>query len=147
MNLQLSSGYMNACCKQLLLLACLGVFAVCLAQSGRVKDASGAAVSGGNKATEAKPLIDPNDTRTAAALFEDADNYTLNKFDAFEKLKMPYDQQIEQKISREQRDLAASYAKLLTARKLEGPDVYYLGLLYNLARDFEPAYETMRRFL
>jgi len=60
---------------------------------------------------------------------------------------MPYDQQIEQKISREQRDLAASYAKLLTARKLEGPDVYYLGLLYNLARDFEPAYETMRRFL
>ena len=36
---------------------------------------------------------------------------------------------------------------VLTARKPQGKDVYYLGMLYNLARNYDAAYETMRRFL
>src|SRR5207249_348608 len=51
------------------------------------------------------------------------------------------------KIKQEQRDLAANYAALLAARKLEGQDVYYLGLLYNLARNYDAALDVMRRFL
>src|SRR2546421_3495481 len=88
-----------------------------------------------------------NDSRSAADLFEDADTYANKKFENFNKLKMPYDRQIEEKIKKEQRELAATYAKTLTTRKLEGKDVYYLGLLYNLSRDFDNALESMRRFL
>src|SRR5947209_7731154 len=74
-----------------------------------------------------------SDTRSAAQLFEEADNYTRKKFEALEKQKVPYDAQLKLKIDKEQRDLAVRYAGLLTARKLSGTDVYYLGLLYNLA--------------
>ncbi|PYS35060.1 MAG: hypothetical protein DMF75_04735, partial [Acidobacteria bacterium] len=63
------------------------------------------------------------------------------------KRHMPFDARLSDKIKQEQRDLAASYATLLAARQLEGQDVYYLGLLYNLARNFDAALETMRRFL
>jgi len=114
------------------------------AQSGRVKDAAPSTET--NKPDEAKPA-DLSDSRTAAQLFEDADSYTQKKFAEFEKQKMPYDQRLEEKIKQEQRDLATRYATILTARKLEGQDVYYLGLLHNLARNFDAAMDAMRRFL
>jgi thiol-disulfide isomerase/thioredoxin len=110
------------------------------AQSGRVKDAPEAGASDA-------PHADPRDDRTPAQLFEAADKYVQKKFEAFEKLKMPYDQQLEEKVKREQRELAANSATRLAGRKLEGQDVYYLGLLYNLGQNFESALETMRRFL
>ncbi len=117
------------------------------AQSGRVKEAAATALTtDANKPDEAKPA-DLNDSRTAAQLFEDADSYTKKRFAEFEKRKMPYDQRLEEKIKQEQRDLAAQHATLLAARKLEGQDVYYLGLLYNLARNFDAALGAMRRFL
>src|SRR5260370_28411982 len=59
---------------------------------------------------------------------------------------MPYDERLEGKIKQEQRDLAARYATTLAARKLEGQDVYYLGLLYNLAWNYDAALEAMRSF-
>ena len=126
---------------------CLAAAGLASAQSGRVKDpASSAPSTDANKTDNAKP-VDLNDTRTAAQLFEDADTYTQKKFAEFEKRKMPYDQRLEEKIKQEQRDLAGQHATVLAARKLEGQDVYYLGLLYNLARNFDAALETMRRFL
>src|SRR6185503_14082490 len=70
------------------------------------------------------------ETRTAAELFEDADKYAKKKFDAFEKLKMPYDQQLVDKIKRQQRDLAFRYATQLAGRSPAGQDLYYLGRLY-----------------
>jgi thiol-disulfide isomerase/thioredoxin len=87
------------------------------------------------------------DSRTAAELFEDADKYAKKKFDAFEKLKMPYDQQLVDKIKREQRDLAFRYATQLAGRSPAGQDLYYLGRLYNLARYFPEAAAAMRRYL
>jgi thiol-disulfide isomerase/thioredoxin len=135
---------------ELLLFVLLGFLTLsnsALAQSGRVKDAAATPLTTDtNKPSEAKPA-DLNDSRTAAQLFEDADNYSQKKFAEFEKRKMPYDQRLEEKIKQEQRDLATQYAGLLAARKLEGQDVYYLGLLYNLARNFDAALEAMRRFL
>lgn len=92
-------------------------------------------------------LASPGDSRTAAELFEEADKYANKKFEALNKSKTPYSRQLEETIKKEQRDLAANYAKTLTARKVEGKDVYYVGLLYNLARDFDSALEAMRRFL
>lgn len=114
------------------------------AQSGRVRDAAANLETGGNSA-DAK--TDAKDDRPAAQLYEDADKYVQKKFEAFEKQKMPYDEQLEQKVKREQRELAARYATRLVGRKVAGQDVYYLGLLYNLAQNFELALETMRRFL
>jgi thiol-disulfide isomerase/thioredoxin len=119
-----------------------------LAQSQREKDTAGVARNGeANKPAAEKPLVNLNDARTAAQLFEDADKYTEKKFAEFEKRHMPFDARLSEKIKQEQRDLAASYAALLAARKLEGQDVYYLGMLCNLARNFDAALETMRRFL
>ena len=135
----------------LLLVLTLAIVAVndrALAQSQRVKDAAGVARNGeADKPAAEKPSINPNDARTAAQLFEDADKYTERKFAEFEQRQMPFDARLSDKIKQEQRDLAASYAALLAARKLEGQDVYYLGLLYNLAHNFDAALETMRRFL
>jgi thiol-disulfide isomerase/thioredoxin len=117
------------------------------AQSGRVKDPAEPAQTGEAKTPDKEKPTNPNESRTAAQLFEDADTYTQKKFAEFEKRKMPYDQRLEEKIKQEQRDLATQHAAVLAARKLEGQDVYYLGLLYNLAKDFDSALTAMRRFL
>lgn len=134
---------------QLLLLVSLGFLILgssTRGQSGRVKDIAEPASSvETKKAADEKP--DTNDSRTAAQLFEDADTYAQKKFADFEKRKMPYDQRLEEKINQEQRDLAGRHATVLAARKLESKDVYYLGLLYNLAKNFDAALEAMRRFL
>jgi len=134
---------------QFLLVVCLVILAQnnsARAQAGRVKDAADAAQPGeANKPNVEKP--DLNDSRTAAQLFEDADTYSQKKFAEFEKRKMPYDARIEEKIKQEQRDLAVRHATVLAARKLESKDVYYLGLLHNLAKNFDAALEAMRRYL
>jgi thiol-disulfide isomerase/thioredoxin len=88
-----------------------------------------------------------SDARSASQLFAEADNYARKKFAVLEKQKVPYDAQLKLRIEKEQRDLAARSADLLTARKLSGTDVYYLGLLYNLAGKSDGAFEAMQRFL
>ena len=114
------------------------------AQSGRVKDANtNLSSDGAIKTAEAKRT----ETRDAAQLYEEADNYAQKKFDDFEKRHMPFDARLADKIKQEQRELAARYAVVLAARKPQGKDVYYLGMLHNLARNFDAAYEMMRHFL
>jgi thiol-disulfide isomerase/thioredoxin len=128
-------------CSILLLLLCLCLAKPVPAQFG-----------GATKTTETgkvvnKPLIDPNDPRTAAQLFADANDYVKQKFADFEKQHMPFDSHVADKIKQEQRNLAGSFAALLATRKLSNEDVYYQGLLYNLASNFDAAMEAMRRFL
>jgi thiol-disulfide isomerase/thioredoxin len=122
------------------------LFHSAFAQSGRVKDADANNLTSDGKPNTANSS-DPKESRTALQLYEDANTYVQKKFAEFEKLKMPYDARLEAKIKQEQHDLAARYATTLTARKLEGQDVYYLGLLYNLAGNYDGALEAMRRFL
>jgi thiol-disulfide isomerase/thioredoxin len=116
------------------------------AQSGRVKDAPATPSTDANRTADAKSA-DLKDTRDAAQLYEEADNYAQKKFDDFENRKMPFDARLADKIKQEQRDLATRYAVVLAARKPQGKDVYYLGMLYNLARNYDAASEMMRRFL
>ena len=126
----------------LLLSISLTVAWVCQAQSGRVKDVTVAAGDGGaNKTSDAK------DNRTALQLYEEANSYTQKKFEEFNRLHAPFDEQLADKIKQEQRDLALRYAQVLAARKVEGKDVYYLGLLYNLGSNNDAALAAMRRFL
>lgn len=117
-----------------------------VAQSGPAK-ASPTTQNGGPNKDAKVPVADKNESRSAAQLFDEADNYSRKKFEEFEKLKMPFDKRLEEKIKQEQQDLAARHAATVAARKLAGKDVYYLGMLYNLARSFDGALETMRRFL
>ena len=127
-------------------LCCFVSINLALAQSGRVRDTNPAINGEAIKSSDEKRLT-PVDSRTAAQLYEDANNYAQKKFDDFEKHHMPYDGRLAEKIRQEQRELAARYATQLAARKLEGRDTYYLGMLHNLARDNDGALEVMRRFL
>ena len=128
------------------LLCCCSLLTSAAAQSARTKNSDTAQSTESSKDADAR-TPDVVEGNTATQLFEEADNYARRKFAAFEKLKMPYDEQLKQKIEREQRDLAARYAATLAARKLNGNDVYYLGLLYNLAGKFDGAFDAMKRFL
>src|SRR5262249_7054409 len=125
-----------------LLLGCLGAPSL-VAQADGAKEVS--AGSNAKPATETNG--EGNDKRTAAQLFDEADKYVQKKFAAFEKAKMPYDRQVDEKVKKEQRELAGRYAALLAARKLTGQELYYLGLLYNLAVNRDASADTMRRYL
>jgi thiol-disulfide isomerase/thioredoxin len=108
-------------------------------QSGRVKNGN---ASAGNGAPEASM-----ETRTAVQLYDDANDYIQKKFEEFNKQHLPYTEGLDAKTRQEQRDQATRYANLLAARKLDGKDVYYLGLLYNLAQNGDASLAAMRRFL
>jgi thiol-disulfide isomerase/thioredoxin len=128
-----------------LLCGCL-LLASAAAQSPGPKNSDTVPGTESSKGVDAR-TPDATQAKSAAQLFDEADNYARRKFEAFEKLKMPYDDQLKQKIEREQRDLAARSAATLAARKLNGDDVYYLGLLCNLAGKFDGAFDAMQRFL
>ena len=114
-----------------------------LAQSGQLKDPPPA----GNVSSVAS-ASPADDKRSAAELYEEAKTYLDKKFGQFNKLHMPFDQRIADKIKQEQRDLAARYAAQLAGRNsLAGKDLYYLGLLYTLAGNPDGALEAMRGFL
>src|SRR5260370_34741904 len=130
----------------LTLLCCLVSISPASAQSGRVKDAPATPSPDANTTADTKSAA-LKDTRDAKQLYDEVQNYAQKKFDDFEKRKMPFDARLEDKIKQEQRDLAARYAVILAARKPQGNDVYYLGMLYNLARNYDAASEMMRRFL
>jgi len=130
----------------LALWCCLFAAQLMWAQSGRVKNAPATASTDATRTVDTKST-DLKDTRDAAQLSEEADNYAQKKFDDFEKRHMPFDARLADKIKQERRDLAARYAVVLAERKPQGKDVYYLGMLYNLARNYDAASEMMRRFL
>jgi thiol-disulfide isomerase/thioredoxin len=86
--------------------------------------------------------------KSAQALHEEAANYARNRFEEFEKNRVPYNRQLEQKTVQEQRDLALRYAAALAAREpLGGADFYHLGQLYGLAGKGDFALSSLRRFL
>jgi thiol-disulfide isomerase/thioredoxin len=114
----------------------------------------------------------PPDTRTAQALYEEANNYLDKKFAEFNKQNLLYDPKLDSKTKQEQKDLAARNAAVLEARLnvrtasgsdrapgahnadvLEGrgnvaeTDRYYLGMLHHLSGNSDAALKTMRRFI
>ncbi len=82
--------------------------------------------------------------KTAQQLYHEAQNY-------FQKKVAPGRQpnsEIMEKLKAEQRELASRNAAELAGRSnRNGPDNYYLGLLYHLAEDAPQALATMRQFL
>jgi thiol-disulfide isomerase/thioredoxin len=88
-----------------------------------------------------------HDDRAAQAIYEDANGYLGRKYLEFNKQSLAYDPKLEAQVKKEQQDLAIKSAGILEARKLEGDDRYFLGLLYHLAGDGSAALTTMRQFI
>jgi hypothetical protein len=109
---------------------------------------AGSAGAGAKTGAAAPPVGGEAAGKTAEALHEEAVNYARRKFEEFEKNRVPYNRQLEQKTLQEQRDLALRYATALAAREpLAAADFYYLGQLYALAGKGDFALSSLRRFL
>ena len=87
------------------------------------------------------------ETRSAEVLFDEVNTYVDKKFEEFNKRKTAYDPSLETKTRQEQKELAIKYAGVLNARKLEGRNLYHLGMLQHIAKDADAALETMLRYL
>jgi thiol-disulfide isomerase/thioredoxin len=85
---------------------------------------------------------------TAAALYEEAAGYAPKKFQEFQQQKAAFDPKLLDKTLQEQKALAARNAAQLAARQgLSGADLYYLGMLYNMAENMDAAMGALKRFL
>ena len=100
---------------------------------------------------QARQNIQPADSpeqATAVALYDEAANYAPKKFQELQQKKVAFDPKLLEKTLQEQRALAARNAEQLAARQnLAGSDLYYLGMLYNLAENADGALAALKRFL
>src|SRR5215510_12724095 len=84
----------------LVALACCVVAAdSCIAQPVAGKELPAPQIAEPNKDSKTGAIAD--DSRTAAQLFDEADNYARKKFEEFERQKKPFDKQLEEKIKHE----------------------------------------------
>ncbi len=106
-----------------------------------------AAASGQVAGTPAATATVTNDS-SAKQLFEEANGYAKKKFAEYESKKIPFNDNLLKFTYREQKQLAAKYAALVTTRQnLTGEDVYYLAMLNWLADNSENADENFRKYL
>jgi thiol-disulfide isomerase/thioredoxin len=102
-----------------------------------------------------KPTVDGPDAMNVITdppsvekLFNETSEYATVKFKELEKSATPYDQTLHQQILRDQKQLAARYVAELSRRAdLTGEDVYFFGLLQNLATNFDGASESFKKYL
>ena len=73
---------------------------------------------------ETKEARPSSEARPAKVLFDEADSYINERFEGFNKQKLPYNQELESKTKKEQQRLAAKNVAALQARKsLAGGDL------------------------
>jgi len=85
---------------------------------------------------------------TVEQLFNETSEYATKKFKEMEKSAAPYDQALHQQILREQKQLAARYSAELAKRTdLAGEEIYFYGLLQNLATNFDGAAISFKQYL
>lgn len=97
----------------------------------------------------------PVNTMTAALndlsveqMFNEANTYAKTKFAEYELKKIPYTENLYKQTVLDQKQMAAKYAALVSARpNLVGMDFYYLGMLNWLAENGENATDAFQKFL
>ncbi|MDQ3132576.1 MAG: hypothetical protein M3Q99_17655, partial [Acidobacteriota bacterium] len=73
----------------------------------------------------------PANDLTPRQMFDEANAYAKTKFAEYESKKTPYSENLRLQTVREQKQLAAKYAALASARENPvGEDFYYAGLLH-----------------
>lgn len=84
----------------------------------------------------------------AAALYQEVSNYPRQKQAELRAQGKQVDRETNDRLLREQRELAARYAAQLAARlDLTAADYFFLGRLYDIADKGDEVVKTMRRFL
>jgi len=116
------------------------LFIPALAQSRRVPPNQTAKIT--------DPTVASAADRTAKDLFEEANGYAKAKFAEFEQKKVAYSAALRSQTQREQKQLAAKYAQVVSQRtNLSGDDLYYLGMLHWIAENLDGSSETLHRYL
>jgi thiol-disulfide isomerase/thioredoxin len=88
------------------------------------------------------------DERAASVLHEEAKEYVRRKYEEYKRTNVAYDKPLAEQTHREQRETAARHADQLALRpNLKGDDLYYLGMLYQLADNDDKSLDAFRRFL
>jgi thiol-disulfide isomerase/thioredoxin len=81
-------------------------------------------------------------------MFDEANGYARNRFAEFEQKKVAYSESLRVQTQREQKQLAAKYAVLVSQRtNVSGDDLYYLGMLHWIAENFDGATTALRQYL
>ncbi|MDX6612818.1 MAG: hypothetical protein QOD75_2004 [Blastocatellia bacterium] len=87
------------------------------------------------------------DKRSAAVLYDEANEYLRRKFAEFNAKKLPYDPRMEAQTRQEQKDLATRHIATLTRRGVAGTDLFYLAMLNNVAGEGDVMLTTLRSYL
>lgn len=86
--------------------------------------------------------------RSAKEMFEEANGYAKAKFAEFEQKKMPYSDSLKTQTQREQKQLAAKYAGIVSQRgNPSDEDLYYLGMLHWIAENLDGSADALRKYL
>jgi thiol-disulfide isomerase/thioredoxin len=80
-------------------------------------------------------------------MYEEARSYKDRKFAEFERDSVPYNPALATRTEQEQRQLAAASAQKLVAAGAREGDLFYLGMLQNIAGEIDKANLTLARFL
>jgi thiol-disulfide isomerase/thioredoxin len=98
--------------------------------------------------TEPAPTPQVKPAPTAAMLYEEAANYSSKKFQEFAQKKIAFNPKLLDQTLKEQRELSARHAARLAERPgLAGEDLFYLGMLFNLAENGTSAVDALKRYL
>ena len=90
----------------------------------------------------------PANELSVKQMFDEANIYAKTKFAEYERSKTPYSENLRLQTIREQKQLAAKYATLSSAREnLAGEDFYHIGLLHWIAENLDGAAENFRKFI
>jgi len=85
--------------------------------------------------------------KSAKELYDEAAGYLRAKAAEFETKKIPYSDQLLERTRIEQKQLAARYAAMLTARPdLAGDDLYYTGMLHWIAGNIDGTADALTKF-
>ncbi len=85
---------------------------------------------------------------TAKQMFDEANGYIKTKATEYDAKKVPFSQRLLEQTRLEQRQLAAKYAAIASARKnLAGEDLYYIGMLHWIAENLDGTAENLRKFI
>jgi thiol-disulfide isomerase/thioredoxin len=86
--------------------------------------------------------------RSTKLLFEEAEGYLQQKRAEAKSQNINFDDKLAAKAALEQKGLAIKYVQALSDRgQLVGEDLYYLGRLQHLSRDYKAALDSLRLFL
>lgn len=96
----------------------------------------------------AATTVNPTSELAVKQMFDEANAYKKTKFAEYEQKKVAYSEKLRLQTEREQKQLAAKYAAIGSARtNLSGDDLYHIGLLHWIAENLAGTSESLRKYL